>query len=84
MHNIENVEKIWVDASKTFFNTGLSQYFLADDPTYSVGLSYVDADHIMITTNLDRSWMDLYITLNYTKTTDTATITPNIPTLTAD
>lgn len=75
-HNIENVENIWVNSGKSFFvdQSNMSVTVPAGHIS-NIGASvilYVNSTIIRINTgNTDRRVWKAYITLEYTKTTDT-------------
>ena len=73
-HNIENVENIWVNGSKSFLDWGnyremfpaISSYSLKNQITIKVSNDAID----VYTFSVDRSSLSSYITIEYTKTTD--------------
>ena len=82
-HNIENVETIWYDVSKSYifssvgtwghFNSGMGTNVTA------IMLLACKQNYFNLKTGADRTSYSAYVTLNYTKTTDTATGEINIP-----
>lgn len=73
-HNIENVEKIWVDTSNSYFHQG-SSYYPVTYAQYPSGLDAVTtlASTVNMVFNVQTSWGTAWqkvITLRYTKTTD--------------
>lgn len=73
-HNIENVDKIWVDTSNSYFHQG-SSYYPVTYAQYPSGLDAVTtlASTKNIVFNIQTSWGTAWqkvITLRYTKTTD--------------
>lgn len=73
-HNIENVDKIWVDTSNSYFHQG-SSYYPVTYAQYPSGLDAVTtlASTVNMVFNVQTSWGTAWqkvITLRYTKTTD--------------
>ena len=80
-HGISNVNNIWLDASKSciVWNNGNTAPFNYGDETISWGIMIynISKTGFFISVGSDRRTCSAYVTLNYTKTDDTATITPN-------
>ena len=90
-HNIANVDEIWFDFSASFikWTSGEVSEINYPDSFTSNGVNAIivydlNNTKFAIKTGTDRSSVSAYITLRYTKTTNTATITPNVTTLTAN
>ena len=86
-HQIANVDKIWYDVTKSYVinnNSGTSPIPFVHVGSFDgqIALYIARTEYFQIGTGKDRSDWSAYITLNYTKTTDQATITPSITTLT--
>ena len=81
IHGISDVDMIWVDYTKCFgifpdFNVSLP---LVATGNYPIGIGSVNETTFSIVTYKDRSNICAYVTLNYTKTTDHATVESQIP-----
>lgn len=76
-HNISNVDEIWFDVSNCFaiWNYGTNNQFTNCLPFFNYSNNHIYLCNLSKTsydmhTNMDRSNLRGYITLNYTKTTD--------------
>lgn len=88
-NNIENVDAIWFDISKTWIVTSTATsipfpYMSTIGSQYTIEFNGINKQVFYIRTAYDRSSMKAYITLNYTKTTDqsngtTIPVTPANP-----
>lgn len=72
-HNITGVDQIWIDEGNSFLRNGinsvpLNQVYSSDNITRV----YLTTTSIMLYTNADYSSYTTYVTICYTKTTDTA------------
>lgn len=71
-HNITGVDQIWIDEGNSFLRNGinsvpLNQVYSSDNITRV----YLTTTSIMLYTNVDYSSYTTYVTICYTKTTDT-------------
>lgn len=74
-HGIKNVDKIWIDSSRSFaiWQSGFYgnlPYLNQEDYSISIFVYEINSSSFKLNSGLDRKNLSGYITLLYTKTTD--------------
>ena len=69
-HNVENVDKIWIDKSNSYFVDANMNFYDVSDYDWHTSVNATNVSGVVSTNDYDRTTSRMYVTIKYTKTTD--------------